>query len=244
MRALHTCGVRFPDVAAAVVPLLMDFLGDDEDETAAPSQDHLAVNKSNSSVDVIRFVREVMARFEGMRPTVMEKLLESFQRMRKGDVMRAALWICGEYCEMTATGVADIMAAIRASIGTLPIVDAELKAAAAVNGEDDPTSASSAAPVQSARTLIGPDGTYITQSAMTMRPTASTHHHGGLLSDVKQHPPLRKLLLDGDFFTGAVLATTLTKIATQYRTVAPAAEGNRFAAEALSVIASVMHLGI
>ena len=45
MQAIHSCAIKFPDVAASVVQILMDFLGD--------------VNVA-SALDVIFFVREIM----------------------------------------------------------------------------------------------------------------------------------------------------------------------------------------
>ena len=45
MQAIHSCAIKFPDVAASVVQILMDFLGD--------------ANVA-SALDVIFFVREIM----------------------------------------------------------------------------------------------------------------------------------------------------------------------------------------
>ena len=47
VHAIHECAAGFPDVAASVIHLLMDFLGD---------------ANSASALDVIFFVREIMAR--------------------------------------------------------------------------------------------------------------------------------------------------------------------------------------
>ena len=44
-----------------------------------------------------------------------------------------------------------------------------------------------------------------------------------------ERPPLRKYLMDGDFFIGAALAGTLTKLALRYADVEPApTKQNRF----------------
>ena len=53
------------------------------------------------------------------------------------------------------------------------------------------------------------DGTYITQSALV---TSSKKE------DTSQ-PPLRGFLLDGEFFIGSVLATTLTKLGLKFAKV-------------------------
>ena len=59
---------------------------------------------------------------------------------------------------------------------------------------------------------------------------------------------MRKFLLEGDFFVGAALAGTLTKLALRFAdAVASEAKGqikaNRFIGEAMLVLASVLHLG-
>ena len=57
--------------------------------------------------------------------------------------------------------------------------------------------------------LVTADGTYATQSAFS----------AGTDVDKKkgeERPPLRKYLMEGDFFIGASLGTTLTKLALRY----------------------------
>ena len=76
--------------------------------------------------------------------------------------------------------------------------------------------------------------------------TASTETGG--VKDDRERPPLRKFLLEGDFFVGAALAGTLTKLALRFAdAVASEAKGqikaNRFIGEAMLVLASVLHLG-
>merc|ERR1712172_389043 len=70
----------------------------------------------------------------------------------------------------------------------------------------------------------------------------------GGVKDDRERPPLRKFLLEGDFFVGAALAGTLTKLALRFAdAVASEAKGqikaNRFIGEAMLVLASVLHLG-
>ena len=85
--------MRFPDVAASVVHLLMDFLGD---LNTAPA------------LDVVFFVREIMETNPKLRPTILARLLDSFGTIRSSRVCTCALWIVGEYC----TSAADISAAL------------------------------------------------------------------------------------------------------------------------------------
>ena len=86
VRTLHTACIKFPDVANTVIPLLMEFLGD-SNELAA--------------IDVLLFLREAMAKFENLRPVIIEKLLDSFSTIQNHKIHRAALWILGEYCQST-----------------------------------------------------------------------------------------------------------------------------------------------
>ncbi len=77
-----------------VLHLLMDFLGDTN--TAA-------------ALDVVYFVREVMETNEGLRPTVLAQLLESFADIRSTRVCTCGLWIAGEY----SVSQSDIEAALK-----------------------------------------------------------------------------------------------------------------------------------
>ena len=94
-QAIHSCAVRFPDVAASVVHLLMDFLGD---LNTAPA------------LDVVFFVREIMETNPKLRPTILARLLDSFGTIRSSRVCTCALWIVGEYC----ASAADIASALEA----------------------------------------------------------------------------------------------------------------------------------
>jgi hypothetical protein len=52
------------------------------------------------------------------------------------------------------------------------------------------------------------------------------------------------MLMDGEFFVGAALGTTLTKLALRYAIlVSDVKKRNRLSAEAMLVLATVLHLG-
>ena len=55
VRALHSCGVKFPQVAGSIVPQLMEFLAD---------------STTSSGMDVILFVREAFERLPVLREEV------------------------------------------------------------------------------------------------------------------------------------------------------------------------------
>lgn len=54
---------------------------------------------------------------------------------------------------------------------------------------------------------------------------------------------MRQYLVDGDFFIGAALASTLTKLALRYGNLATAEQRNRFDAEVMLIMSGVIHLG-
>ena len=74
VRTLHTACIKFPDVANTVIPLLMEFLSD---------------NNELAALDVLIFVREAMSRFENLRPVIIEKLLEAFSGIKTVKVIGA-----------------------------------------------------------------------------------------------------------------------------------------------------------
>lgn len=228
VRTLHTCCIKFPDVANAVIPLLMEFLSD-TNELAAQ--------------DVLLFIREAMSKFPALRPVIIERLLETFAAIRSVKIHRAALWILGEYCSKP-TDIQAFMNEVRQSLGELPIVDDELRKAA---GEEQMEDESQAAAVQpQVQKLVTADGTYATQSAFSVGGVGGgAAGGGGAKKAEKERPPLRKYLLGGDFFIGAALATTMTKLALRYAEAVAGDERkkNRFNAEAMLVLTSVLHLG-
>ena len=69
-----------------------------------------------------------MAKFDHLRATIIEKLLEAFSTIKSARVSRAALWILGEYCEKPMD-IQAVMNEIRQSLGEIPIVEDELRKA-------------------------------------------------------------------------------------------------------------------
>ncbi len=186
-----------------------------------------------------------MAKFKNLRTIIIERLLEAFNFIRSAKIHRAAVWILGEYCTST-TDIQAVMNEIRQSLGEIPIVEDELrKAAGEEQMEDESVQASGGQAVQK---LVTADGTYATQSAFIGGSAAGAG--GGKAKgaqDDKDRPPLRRYLMDGDFFIGASLATVLTKLSVRYGAAVgsgPDAEKkrSRFNAESMLVLASIMHL--
>jgi coatomer subunit beta len=148
--------LQFPDVAATVIPVLMEFLTD-SNELAAE--------------DVLVFVREAIQKFTLLRPLITEKLLEAFPAVKSAKVHRAALWILGEYAN-TSKDILEIFEIVDKTLGEVPIVEAEQKRllgeVSTVSGSEDQkenmsNNTNSASKVTS-------DGTYATQSAFSVAP--------------------------------------------------------------------------
>ncbi|XP_042197433.1 coatomer subunit beta [Callorhinchus milii] len=212
VRTLHSCSVRFPDMAGSVIPVLMEFLSDSNEAASA---------------DVLEFVREAIQRFESLRMVIIEKMLEVFHAIKSVKIYRGALWILGEYCS-TKDDIQSVMTEIRRSLGEIPIVESEIKKETGeMKMEDD-------VQVIPTQKLVTEMGTYATQSALSSRPSKKE----------EDRPPLRGFLLDGDFFVAGALATTLTKIALRYvLIVQDKKKQNSFVAEAMLIMATILHLG-
>ncbi|ODQ82250.1 hypothetical protein BABINDRAFT_164062 [Babjeviella inositovora NRRL Y-12698] len=205
--AIHQCAIQFGEVAADVVDLLLEFMG--ELNTTAAS-------------DIITFVKEVVEKFPALRSDIIHKLIRASCGVTSGKVYRSTLWIFGEYC----LDEKDIQAAwrhIRAAIGEIPILASEKK----VKGETEEVKTESSGPV------VLPDGTYASENALTVETKRET-----------AVPALRALILKGDFYTAAVLASTLVKLVLRFQaSTANAAVLNALKAEAMLIMVSILRVG-
>ncbi|CAG0879752.1 unnamed protein product [Cyprideis torosa] len=225
VRTLHSVCMKFPDVSLQVIPVLMEFLSDTNELAAT---------------DVLVFVREAIQKFPNFRAQIIQNLLESFPTIRSVAVHRAALWILGEYAA-TADDIQSVMTQIRQSLGELPIVESELKKKAGEETDADQL-AEVIAPTAHVQKLVTADGTYATQSAFSAVPGGGSGVGGSRKE--KEPPPLRKYVMKGEFYIAATLATTLAKLSLRYRTlITDTKKINRFAAEAMLIMASILHLG-
>ncbi|XP_038985773.1 coatomer subunit beta-1-like [Phoenix dactylifera] len=224
VQAIHTCAVKFPEVASTVVHLLMDFLGD--------------ANVA-SAIDVVLFVREIIETNPKLRVSIITRLLDTFYQIRAGRVCSCALWIIGEYC-LSLSEVESGIATIKQCLGDLPFYT--------INEEGEATDAlklpqqvNSFVTISSRRPVILADGTYATQSAASETSfSAPTIVPGSLASTGN----LRSLILSGDFFLGAVVSCTLTKLVLRLEEVQPSkAEANKACTSTLLIMVSMLQLG-
>lgn len=228
--AIHSAAIKFPEVAASVVGSLMDFISD--------------VSSNASAVDVISFVKEVVERFPDLRPSIIERLVSTLGEVRAGKVYRGVLWIIGEF-SLEAKDIRDAWKGIRSSLGEIPILASEQRLLDdASEGKDDADQVnghakSGAAPTGSRKVLA--DGTYATESALTSSAAAKAK-----LEAVKnsQKPPLRQLVLDGDYYLATVLSSTLTKLVMRHSEISKdTARTNALRAEAMLIMISIIRVG-
>ncbi|KXT17883.1 hypothetical protein AC579_5923 [Pseudocercospora musae] len=229
IHSIHQCAIKFSEIAQSVVGLLMDFISD---------------FNNASAVDVISFVKEVVEKFPKMRSSIVERLVSTLSEVRAGKVYRGSLWIVGEY-SLEQNDIKEAWKRIRASLGEIPIVasearlleeqpDGEPELNDQVNGH-----AKAAAPTGSRKVLA--DGTYATESALTSTASAKAK-----LDAVKaaQKPPLRQLILDGDYFLATVLSSTLTKLVMRFSEISDdQARVNALRAEAMLIMISIIRAG-
>eukprot|EP00850_Spirogloea_muscicola_P011156 SM000068S20588 [mRNA] locus=s68:311782:317687:- [translate_table: standard] len=229
VQAIHSCAIKFPDVASSVVHLLMDFLGD---------------TNTASALDVVFFVREIIETNPKLRESIMTRLLDTFYQIRSSRVCSCALWIIGEYCQ-SRTEVEQGIGTVKQSLGDLPFFvaaeevqeDTAVKPAGAAPG----VTAVPAPVVTSKRPAILADGTYATQSAAVEIAIAAPT----VVASAGSSANLRALLLTGDFFLGSVTATTLTKLVLRLAEVQPEdkVNTNQVTAEVMLYLVSILRLG-
>ena len=206
--------------------------------------DFIADFNSASAVDVISFVKEVVEKFPKLRPTIIERLVATLSEVRAGKVYRGALWIVGEY-SLDAHDIRGAWKRIRASLGEIPILASEQRLLEDVpDGEpavDQSTQVNgNAKPAQAtgSRKVLA-DGTYATESALTSQANAK-------LEAVKaaQKPPLRQMILDGDYYLATVLSSALTKLVMRHSEISQDhARTNALRAEAMLIMISIVRIG-
>ncbi|KZV24781.1 Coatomer, beta subunit isoform 1 [Dorcoceras hygrometricum] len=224
IQAIHSCAIKFPEVASTVVHLLMDFLGD---------------SNVSSAMDVIVFVREIIETNAKLRVSIVSRLLDTFYQIRAARVFSCALWIIGEYCQSHSEIESGIIT-IQQCLGDLPFFSISEENEVTDDSSKKSQQASSIT-VSSKRPAILADGTYATQSAASETVFSPPTVVQGSLSTAN----LRSLLLTGDFFLGAVVACTLTKLILRLEEVQPSKiEVNKASSKTLLIMVSILQLGL
>ncbi|OSX69861.1 hypothetical protein BU14_1056s0001 [Porphyra umbilicalis] len=241
LRALHTAAVRFPDAAPAAVSIIGDFLSDEHGEVA---------------VDAAAFAREIAHTREDLRPEILRSILDALLSLGNATVVRGALWILGEYAESPADLKASFQTVLQA-VGRLPLAvadddtDPETADGEADAGDTGVAEAEKPKKVSRRPTVLA-DGTYASQtmesetaSAAASKAVAARGASGGAGGKGQPGPPLRMLLVNGEYFVAAAVCAALTKLALRLSAfeAAPATLRNKVRAEAMLVCASILRYG-
>ncbi|KAJ0424762.1 adaptin N terminal region-domain-containing protein [Aspergillus carlsbadensis] len=224
IQSIHNCAIKFSEIAASVVDLLMDFIAD---------------FNNNSAVDVISFVKEVVEKFPKLRASIVDRLVSTLSEVRAGKVYRGVLWVVGEY-SLEEKDIREAWKKIRASLGEIPILASEQRLLDEVPEDTLPKEQTNGHAKSSAPKVLA-DGTYATESALTSQSAAAAR-----LQAVKaaQKPPLRQLILDGDYYLATVLSSTLTKLVMRHSEVSEeSARTNALRAEAMLIMISIIRVG-
>ncbi|KAJ3826913.1 coatomer protein [Lentinula raphanica] len=234
IQSIHVTAIKFSEVAASVVLALMEFLGD----SVGASSNSNAVTTS-TALDVIAFIREVVDKFPRLRPGIFDRLVATLYDIRSGKVFRGVLWILGEFVgaqdsysstNEAAEAIKQCIEGIRTCLGDIPIY---------VDSAQEETNLDDVAIHKEAgggKPKVLADGTYATETAYNT--TTSSDSQIG-----KARPPL-PLILGGDFFTGTVLAVTLTKLVLRFEVLCPQQSlMNALRAQAMLIMTSIIRVG-
>jgi len=221
VESLHKCAVKFPEVVPDVVHLLMNYIGDENTAGAK---------------DVILFVRHIVEEYPKLRGSILSRLLENFDEIRSSDVFRVALWILGEYAEDGKT-LESTLETVRDLVGPLPIVaniEEKEDEEGLENGDVKISEAKSKRGEQKTKVLA--DGTYASQS---IAPTVDEKESG------EEEIKLRALLLSGDSFLAACLASSVTKMVLRYCSIRKLGSkaSNFQIARGLLLLSSLLRIG-
>lgn len=222
INAIHQLAIKFVEVAANVIDSLLDSIAD---------------LNTTAAYEVITFVKEVVEKFPDLRDAILRRLILALPHVKSGKVFRGALWVIGEYA-LEESLIQESWKYIRGSIGEVPIIASELK----LKKRDDTEESQEEETEYDGKPrrkgpVVLPDGTYATESALTSETTDS------LESDSKT--PIRKQILAGDFYLGAVLASTLVKLILRLQSLKQTQEKilNGLKAEALLIMVSILRVG-
>eukprot|EP01117_Protostelium_nocturnum_P002278 TRINITY_DN1292_c0_g1_i1.p1 TRINITY_DN1292_c0_g1~~TRINITY_DN1292_c0_g1_i1.p1 ORF type:complete len:974 (+),score=300.21 TRINITY_DN1292_c0_g1_i1:68-2989(+) len=189
IQTIHTCAIKFPDVAGNVAIILMEFLND---------------SSGGSSIDVIVFIREVIETYPNLRSALISKLMEFFPTVVSSKVFRTTLWIFAEYVT-TSEEIDRVFTTIKEAYGELPFYTEVEKEEKEEGKEEKKVEKKEERSKKTAPKVLA-DGTYATQSAFTENAPAVSNTSGN------NGPGLRAALLGGDYFLGGVLCVTLLKL--------------------------------
>ncbi|CDS40206.1 Coatomer subunit beta [Echinococcus multilocularis] len=235
VRTIRAICMKFPNCLPAILPTLCDIL------TYAELKDSMA------AIEICRFLRDAVFRHPHHRSLILEKVFLVLPSVAGFDVLRHLIWLCGEFCTAKSE-ILEFLLVIHQCIGPLPIVQIEMSRIMTENGStgeenmEDSTKQNSGVPAEAAVKKVTVDGAYATQSAFTIRSEAAS------TGDVKR-PVIQAALFANNFTIGSVVSVCLVKLFCHFvslldnpDTNTSATEKNRFSAECMLIISSMIHL--
>ena len=151
IKTIRTVAVNFVEMAAGVVSLLLDFIGD---------------LNSVAASGVIAFIKEVIEKYPQLRANILENMVQTLDNVKSAKAYRGALWIMGEYAEEESE-IQHCWKHIRNSVGELPILQSEIKKL--TRNQEDAEENEVDATAKPTGPVILPDGTYATESAFDVK---------------------------------------------------------------------------
>ena len=222
IKTIRTVAVNFVEMAASVVSLLLDFIGD---------------LNSVAASGIIAFIKEVIEKYPQLRANILENMVQTLDKVRSAKAYRGALWIMGEYAE----GESEIQHCwkhIRNSVGEVPILQSEIKKLTQNQEHTEENEVDATA--KPTGPVILPDGTYATESAFDVK----TSQKSVTDEERDSRPPIRRFVLSGDFYTAAILANTIIKLVLKFENVSKNKTViNALKAEALLILVSIVRVG-
>lgn len=227
IKTIHSVAISFVEVASNVVSLLLEFIGD---------------LNSNAANEVMLFVKEVMENYPQLRENILTTLISSLNNSKSAKAYRSALWILGEYPE-NIIEIQNAWKHIRNSVGELPILQTEFKKLNQLqenDNNDDGEENDENKIKKPTGPIILPDGTYATENAFDSEETNKTMTD----EDRDSRPPMRRFLLNGDFYTASILASTIIKLILRFEKISKDEKViNALKAEGLLILVSIIRVG-
>lgn len=225
IKTIRSIAVRFVDMAANVVYLLLALIND---------------LNSIAASGVINFVKEVVERYPQLRSDILAQLIKVMDNVKSAKAYRGALWILGEYLE-SSKEIQSCWKHIRSSVGEVPILKSEIRKlnnkkeldAESEENENKDEETKPSGPV------ILPDGTYATENAFGSAKTTKNSDE-----EKEERPPMRTFIFKGDFYTASVLASTIVKLVLKFGKLSTDLMiNNALKAEGLLILVSIVRVG-
>nr|Q9U4N3.2 RecName: Full=Coatomer subunit beta; AltName: Full=Beta-coat protein; Short=Beta-COP [Toxoplasma gondii]AAF02542.2 beta coatomer [Toxoplasma gondii] len=185
IKAVHSCCTRFPEAAASVVNVLIDFPGDPDVTTAT---------------EVAVVVRELVATCVHLRSRIISRVVDAFPDSAHARVLRVSLWMLGEFCEDSEL-LDSFLTAVYAACSPLPFTSGDSGGA-----EGEQRSGCQPKLKMTTRTVVLEDGTYGTEDVY------ESVNEKGDSSAKAGKTALRKFILGGDFLLASTVAVTCAKL--------------------------------